>query len=251
MDCSDVRHFIAAARHPLDKIRNVLVEQYYIADTRERARATGLLHATDGEPSRCRARVGRGRCRKRVPQVAINQYCWKHQCCNTLETQSDRSIEKALRGEQPEDGDTYEGGWDAHRRYHGEGTLMRPRAARCHYMEPGCVTSVRYQGNFVHGRFHGTGGLSVTWSSVGISSPPCYYNYTGQFFLGNEHGEGKMATGLEDETAYYAGEFAAGKPHGRGAWSNHWFFPNDARYVGRSKHGRPHGLGILASQLCS
>ena len=50
MDCRDACRFIAAARDPLARIRPVLVDQWFLTDTRAEAKACGLIPAPPEDP---------------------------------------------------------------------------------------------------------------------------------------------------------------------------------------------------------
>ena len=140
--------------------------RHYLADTREEAQACGLDLARLSEHMRCRARVGQGRCRKRVSEAAVTQYCCKHQRGRSLAEPGHREVEWALLGEAPREDDEYVGERDAQQRYHGKGILRRV---------------CEYQGSFYRGRYPGMGRHKRVIS------------YIGQCFLRVAHGKGRMS----------------------------------------------------------
>ena len=225
MDCHDARRLIAAAKNPLASIRPVLVDQWYLADTRAEVRACGLDLTPLGDPMRCRARVGNGRCRKRVSGVAITQYCCKHQQGRSITEPGDRTVEWALLGEPPRAGDEYVGERDAQHRYHGKGVLRRANL-------PGhCVG--KYEGSFFRGRYHGMGRRASVIS------------YIGQCFLGTAHGKGRLTYSFMQDSlgVCYTGEFAADLPHGQGVWKA----ASGARHEGQSA-SPPYRLGGVLTE---
>ena len=196
MDCRDARRFIAAAKDPLASIRPVLVDQWFLTDTRAEAIPEPLE-----DPLRCRARVGKGRCRKRVSGLAITQYCCKHQQGRSPTEPGDLMVEWALRGVPPQEADEYVGERDAQQRYHGKGTL-RGTGGEVH------------QGCFLHGRLHGMGRYTCPGRT-----------YIGEFWLGKFHGRGMLTqfinrSATQATSQCYTGEFANGKKHGRGVEEN-------------------------------
>ena len=75
MDPASMRALSCAANRPLGQVFDVIVGSYL-----EKHRNATLLDTTLEPPvDRCIMRVGRGRCRKAVSQVAVVQLCWKHQ----------------------------------------------------------------------------------------------------------------------------------------------------------------------------
>ena len=214
MDCRDACRFIAAARDPLARIRPVLVDQWFLTDTRAEAKACGLIPEPLEDPLRCRARVGEGRCRKRVSGLAITQYCCKHQQGRSPTEPGDLMVEWALRGVPPQEADEYVGERDAQQRYHGKGSLH--------------TCGLEYQGNFFRGRLHGMGCFTCPGGT-----------YIGQLWLGDFHGRGMLTY----PGYMYTGEFAQGKRHGSGveAAGEDEF----CRFEGEFKDDKARGLGVL------
>jgi hypothetical protein len=197
--------------------------RHYLVDARAEAQACGLDLSRLSEYMRCRARAGQGRCRKRVPEAAITQYCCKHQRCRSLAEPGDREVECALLGEAPRAGDEDDGERDAQQRHHGKGVLRRAN------FHGHCVGE--YQGSFFHGRYHGMGRRK---------SDICYI---GQCFLGTAHGKGRLKFTGEFLPDSYTGEFAADLPHGQGVW----LWRDDARLEGQIA-SPPHRLGGVLTE---
>ena len=75
MDPQSIRALACFAKHPFGGILQSIIDEYATGH-RERA----LLITTRVEPTwRCIKKAGSGRCRKRVSEVALTQYCGKHQ----------------------------------------------------------------------------------------------------------------------------------------------------------------------------
>ena len=75
MDPASVRALACASKQPLGLVFKTMVDNYL-----EEHRSRTLLGTKPEAPNdRCIYKVTRGRCRKKVPGVAITQYCAKHQ----------------------------------------------------------------------------------------------------------------------------------------------------------------------------
>ena len=73
MDPQSARR-LACASHPSD-VKDIISKNYI-----EHHRAVSLLDTDMEQPNkRCCNKDLRGRCRKNISDVALTQYCWKHQ----------------------------------------------------------------------------------------------------------------------------------------------------------------------------
>ena len=85
MDPQSARALRCAAKHPLGHVTTELMKNYI-----EGHRSKSKLDTTIEEPEhRCIYPVTRGRCRKRVTDVALPQYCAKHQRRSCFATPGD------------------------------------------------------------------------------------------------------------------------------------------------------------------
>ena len=88
MDPQSARALRCAAKHPLGDVTTVLIQNYIKGH-----RSQTLLDTTIDEPEhRCIYPVTRGRCRKRVTDVALTQYCAKHQRRSCFATPGDNML---------------------------------------------------------------------------------------------------------------------------------------------------------------
>ena len=88
MDPASMRALACVSKRPLGQAFDAIVENYI-----EEHRSATLLDTTPEPPmNRCIMKVGRGRCRKAVPEVAVVQYCWKHQPGGGICFPGDRAV---------------------------------------------------------------------------------------------------------------------------------------------------------------
>lgn len=139
-------------------------------------------------------------------------------------------------------GSTYEGQWENGKRF-GKGVLIYPTGEifegewkndlpngkgvikRTKYMDP--KTEIMYSGNFIDGKFHGTGKLIYTNGDT----------YTGDFYEGRICGQGSLIVG----NLSYEGQWRDDQYDGRGILK----YPNGVVYEGQFKNGMKCGKGEI------
>ena len=142
MDPQSARTLRRAAKHPLGHVTTVLMKNYI-----EGHRSKSLLDTTIEEPEhRCIYPVTRGRCRKRVTDVALTQYCAKHQRRSCFATPGDKTLTHWNHHglfQKEKEKDTQQWEMAAFDRYAAFGRDIHP--LRCH-----CIVTSSSSGGAVH-----------------------------------------------------------------------------------------------------